>query len=188
MAAQGSNQHFHSNPHPAHDTALRYRKSRFLTFIFSALPGLNYMYLGLMKRGLFFMTSFFALIVIIKEIGISFLSFGIFMLICFCLFDSFRIRRQLVDGFDVPDGISDVLSFYKQNKKPILLIMLIVIGIATLRRMTGFFTVTFLESFTFMSILGVAWNFASFILWLIIIIAVCYIIAKIVSRNNKDDN
>jgi len=168
-------------PPPA-PSSLRYRKSKLLTFVFSFLPGLNYMYLGLMKRGLFFMTFFFSLGILIREIRIGMFSFTIFMLMCFCLFDSFRIRRLLKNGFDVPDSIDDVASFYRSNKKPVLLLFgsLIVFGI--LRRTADFLFSVLLESFVFSSILEIAFNVILFILGLLVLVLVCYIIARIVSR------
>ena len=167
---------------------LRYRKSKLLTFVFSLLPGLNYMYLGLMKRGLFFMTFFFALSILIREIRISMFSFTIFMLMCFCLFDSFRIRRLLKDGFDVPDSIDDVLSFYRSNKKTVLLLFGSLIAFGVLRRSTDFLFNVVLESFVFSSFLSVALNVVSFALWLLVIILTCYIIARIVSRKKDVGN
>jgi len=173
-------------PPPA-PSELRYRKSKLLTFLFSLLPGLNYMYLGLMKRGLFFMTFFFALSVLIREIRISMFSFTIFMLMCFCLFDSFRIRRLLRDGFDVPDSIDDVISFYKANKKPVWMLLGILVVFGVLRRMSDFFVNVVLGSFAFSAFLGVALNILLFALWLVAIVLVCYIIARIVSRKKDGE-
>ena len=176
------NQYQPHYPPPPPPSSLSHRKSKLLTFVFSLLPGLNYMYLGLMKRGLFFMTFFFALSALIREIRIGMFSFTIFMLMCFCLFDSFRIRRLLRDGFDVPDSIDDVTSFYRNNKKPVLLLLGSLIAFGVLRRSTDFLLGIFLESFVFSAFLGVALNVISFVLWLLAIILVCYIIARIVSR------
>ena len=175
-------------PPPPTPSSLRYRKSRLLTFIFSLLPGLNYMYLGLMKRGLFFMTFFFSLSVLIREIRIGMFSFTIFMLMCFCLFGSFRIRRLLQDGFDVPDSIDDVFSFYRSNKKPVWLLLGSLIAFGVLRRSSDFLAGVILESFVFSSFLAFALSAVSFVLWLLAIILTCYIIARIVSRKKDIDN
>ena len=40
------------------------KKSKFLTFVFSLLPGAGHMYLGLTKKGILFMASFFGIIFI----------------------------------------------------------------------------------------------------------------------------
>jgi len=179
--AQAQYNHYHFT----HDASLRNRKSKFLTFVFSALPGLNYMYLGLMKRGLFFMSLFFALTIVVREIRIGMFSLSVFMLICFCLFDSFRIRRLLRDGFDVPDSIDDVASFYRSNRKPVLLLIGILIFFAVMRRGATFFMTTVMESYAFSAFFSVAISVLSFVLWLLAIVLVCYIIAKIVSRRNN---
>lgn len=146
------------------------------------------MYLGLMKRGLFFMTFFFTLSVLIREIRISMFSFTVFMLMCFCLFDSFRIRRLLRDGFDVPDSIDDIISFYKANRKPVWMLLGILIVFGFLRRSADFFVNVVLGSFAFSALLGVALNIISFVLWLFAIVLVCYIIARIVSRKKDVDS
>jgi len=174
-------------PPPPAPSQLRHRKSKLLTFLFSLLPGLNYMYLGLMKRGLFFMTFFFSLSVLIREIRISMFSFTIFMLMCFCLFDSFRIRRLLRDGFDVPDSIDDVISFYKSNRKPVWMLFGILLAFGLLRRSADFFINVVMGSFAFSAFLGIALNVLSFVLWLGAIVLVCYIIARIVSRKKESE-
>jgi len=175
----------HNHYHFTHDANLRNRKSKFLTFAFSALPGLNYMYLGLMKRGLFFMSLFFALTIVVREIRIGMFSLSVFMLICFCLFDSFRIRRLLRNGFDVPDSIDDVASFYRSNRNPVLLLVCILIFFAVMRRGTTFFMTTVMENYAFSAFFSVALSILSFVLWLLAIVLVCYIIAKIVSRRSN---
>ncbi len=47
------------------------KKSRFLTFLFSLLPGAGHMYLGLMKSGVSFMGIFFFLIFVASWLNIS---------------------------------------------------------------------------------------------------------------------
>ncbi len=94
-----------------------------LTF-FLPIPGVNYMYEGLIKRGLAAMGGFFFLIY-----GFAVFSFWPFELIfgmslpiywLTCFFDSLRIRRQLNAGETVSDDINDMIAFVKTNKKIIL--------------------------------------------------------------------
>jgi len=172
----------------SHDVPLRFRKSRFLLFLFSALPGLNYMYLGLMKRGLFFLTFFFVTTILIRETRIGILGFGVFMLMCFCLFDAFRIRRLMRDGFDAPDSIDDVIAFYKGNKKATLLLFVILIAIGIVRRSVAFLVASAYESIAFATFVGTASTVATFILWLSLIILICFIITKVVSKKGNGDN
>ena len=173
---------------PVVDYSGRYRKSAFLTFLFSALPGLNYMYLGLMKRGLFFMTLFFVLVALIRETGANIISLSLFMLMCFCLFDGFRIRRNLNDGFDVPDTIEDVAAFVKRNKKITILLVIATVVFLILRRAAIFIINSdAFQEFVYGNIISVAMNLIFFMFGLLAIVAVCYIIAKLFSGNDKRD-
>lgn len=47
------------------------RKSRFLTFVFSMLPGAGHMYMGFMKIGVSFMSVFFFLIFLSSWLNIG---------------------------------------------------------------------------------------------------------------------
>jgi len=190
MQSQSFESHDHSSgtSHSNHDMPLRHRKSRLVTFVLSMLPGLNYMYLGLMKRGLFFMTLFFMLTFFVRETRVGALSFTVFMLICFCLFDAFRIRRLLRDGFSVPDNIDDVIAFYKNNKKLVWILGAILVVFSVLRRSRVFVMSVVLRNVAFSSFLGALLSVASLALWLGAIVLVCYIIAKIASKNGRDDN
>jgi len=194
--SNGYNQNYnHSSqppPPPADDYiynqghARRYRKSAFLTLILAIIPGLNYMYLGLMKRGLFFMTVFFATTVIIRETGARLLGFGVFMLICYALFDGLRIRRLMMDGFAVPDATDDVVEFSKQHKKPLLLFLAVTILFGILGRAGRALIYMITGNLVVGAILGVALNFFLFILGVFIIVVGCYIIAKFAVRSKAD--
>jgi hypothetical protein len=65
------------------------RKSAFLTFILSWLPGLGHLYLGLNKRGLQFMTAFFACIILIPLLPFVF-PFVLAILWFYSLFDALQ--------------------------------------------------------------------------------------------------
>jgi hypothetical protein len=99
-------------------------------------PGANYMYMGLIKRGLAAMSGFFLLIYLLITsftggaiaLGILF-SLSLPVLWFACFFDGFHIRRRINDGEVVEDGIGDVLSSLFRNKT-LALILLIIIGIA----------------------------------------------------------
>lgn len=97
-----------------------------LLFIFTAcipLPGLNYMYLGLIKRGLVTMGAFFGMI----YLGITFSdgSFGHLGLIFFfaipaiwlaSAFDGFRLRARINAGEVISDDLEDIIKFFRRNR------------------------------------------------------------------------
>lgn len=63
------------------------RKSRFLTFLFSLLPGAGHMYLGFMKNGVSFMAIFFFLIFVASWLNISPLIYAIPVIWFYSFFD-----------------------------------------------------------------------------------------------------
>ena len=172
-----------------HGPVRRYRKSAFLLFIFSAVPGLNYMYLGLMKRGLFFMTLFFIAIFASHELGIRLLMFAVFILMCYSLFDGFRARRLLMDGFVVPDASDDIIAFFKRHKAAVIILVLVAIftGLAGRagRLAAGVASAPFALS---RGMLSGAHDFISFGAALLVIVAGCYIAAKLISKIGKNED
>ena len=98
-----------------------------LLLIFSALPGVNYMYEGLIKRGLFILSGFFLTCYLAGSLS------GIFGLIIpimliTCVFDAFRIRGKLIANEYVPDSVEDILGFVRRYKAAILLILVFILG------------------------------------------------------------
>ena len=116
------------------------KKNRFLTFLFSIIPGVGHMYLGYMKRGVEFMTMFavsaylsFLFISFSRGNGIEFIGV-IFLIILpiiwfYQMFDSMHIISQMKrlqievpqdDGFFIPgfDNITniDALKVFKNRK------------------------------------------------------------------------
>jgi len=194
----GHNQHqqqFYQNNYnyshgPGPGQIRRYRKNGFLLFLLSAVPGLNYMYLGLMKRGLFIMTLFFGFIFLAHEIGTRLFMFCVYILICFSLFDSFRVRRLLTEGFVVLDASDDILSFFKENKKSIILFFIIAVLFGIIGRIGRFFMnmdIAYIPAGVG-SAFGAASNFLSFAAGLLVIVVGCYIVAKFISKQGKDKN
>ncbi|MDR3238990.1 MAG: hypothetical protein LBT44_02740, partial [Clostridiales bacterium] len=85
-------------------------------FIFSFLaPGINYMYEGLIKRGLFALSSFFLCAYLAAILNQPFFGCLIPILWITCIFDGFHIRRKINAGVTVEDSIDDVLGFLKKN-------------------------------------------------------------------------
>ena len=101
-----------------------------LLFLFSCFfpPGTNYMYMGLIKRGLATMSGFFLLIYMVSVAPwrlTTLFAFGIPILFITCIFDGFSIRRRINAGEAVPDGVGDFISTMLHNK----VVTLIILGI-----------------------------------------------------------
>lgn len=86
-------------------------KSKFLTFLFSLVPGVGHMYLGLMQRGLHFLTLFFGVIFLMIITNLGQLSLFLPVIWFYNVFDALQ-RYQLIkeadpatfnlEGFDQP--------------------------------------------------------------------------------------
>jgi hypothetical protein len=97
------------------------KRSSFLTFIASLIPGLGYMYLGLIKRGIQAMVIFFLIEPLFKFIGLGGLSSIISIPLWFYLFfDTFNIAHKLDRGEFVSDS-DFIFSKYHNfnNKEPV---------------------------------------------------------------------
>ena len=113
-----------------------------LLFFFSIvipLPGLNYMYLGLVKRGLVAMGTFFGLIYMIIQLSISntwplgiMFIFAIPILWLACTFDSFRLRERMNRGEVVTDNIDDIIAFIRRNRVLLTGLMLLLVAVHVL--------------------------------------------------------
>ena len=82
-------------------------------------PGANYMYMGLIKRGLATMAGFFLLIFFIAGSSFPFsmlLVFSLVVLIFSSIFDGFNVRRRLNAGEAVRDDVGDVVNSVISNK------------------------------------------------------------------------
>ena len=116
-----------------------------LLFFFSLCfpPGANYMYMGLMKRGLAAMCGFFLLIFV--AIGSSFplalllwLAVPVFYISSF--FDGFNVRRRINAGEVVRDDVGDALNGIISNKF-LRTLVLVVIAIVLIVNVVGFASV-----------------------------------------------
>jgi len=114
-----------------------------LLFLFSFFfpSGVNYMFMGLIKRGLAALVGFF---LIIYFIGVSnmplTLLFGLALpvYILTCIFDGFNIRRRINAGEAVGDNIDGVILFLKRNKV-VAGVLLAIIGFSVLGTVMGIF-------------------------------------------------
>jgi len=100
-----------------------------LLFLFSFLPGANYMYMGLLKRGLAVMSVFFLLIFMVSSTNMPLqlmLIFAIPVVFITSFFDGFNLRRRINAGEEVRDDIGDALNSILQNKFLCTLILVVI--------------------------------------------------------------
>ena len=103
-----------------------------LLFLFSViipLPGLNYMYMGLIKRGLMAMSVFFGLIFMGTQLtgGFGIFAFAIPILVITCIFDGFNLRRRINSGEEISDSIDDIIDTVKRNRRIIVSFLLLLV-------------------------------------------------------------
>jgi len=90
-------------------------------FLLSCLPGLNFMAMGLMKRGLFFMSAFFGLVYLINVFhGLA--VFPIVVLFFASICDAQSKRRRINNGEYVNDDIDDIIRFTVKYKTLLIVI------------------------------------------------------------------
>lgn len=80
------------------------RKSRFWAFIFSMVPGVGYLYLGLMNRGLQTMLLFFGSIFLVSFIGFEqIMALVAPVVIFYTIFDTQQMIKDINAGLPVED-------------------------------------------------------------------------------------
>ena len=130
-------EHPHTPPHH-HGTYPIRRPSRFWLFVLSPLPGLSHMYLGLIRRGLFYMASLALLIFLTTAIAPSILviltSFAKFAIFAVAFFESFAIRRDIVMGKDVSDSTPNIAALRKNKTlfAAVIIVVAVVVGLRVL--------------------------------------------------------
>lgn len=92
-------------------------RSKAALFILSFLPGLGYMYLGLIKRGLLVMSAFFLNIYLLAEFSVPLLAFLVPVIFFASFFDGFSILRRINAGEAVTDSIDDIKGFVSRNRR-----------------------------------------------------------------------
>lgn len=84
-------------------------KNRFLTFLFSLIPGAGHMYLGLMKKGVSLMLAFGAVFTLCNFLNIGLINFILPVIWFYCFFDTLTLSR-----FDPHDRAIDEANFMEQ--------------------------------------------------------------------------
>ena len=100
-----------------------------LFFTICMPPGVNYMFEGLIKRGLFILSSFFLSIYFASVMNEPIFGFITAIMWITCAFDAFNIRRRLNAGEKVPDSVDDLLGFIKKYKTAIIIVFMAIIGL-----------------------------------------------------------
>ena len=96
------------------------KKSSFLTFCFSFLPGAGQMYMGFMKRGISLMSAFFFLIFISTWLSLGPLMFAMPVIWFFAFFDTHNLRAMPDDEFyAMEDNYILIPEFAKEKSKVI---------------------------------------------------------------------
>lgn len=104
------------------------RPSRFWLFALSVLPGLSHMYLGLIKRGLFYISTFALIAFLTVTLGGPFTiitGLGITALYAVAFFEAFAIRRDIVMGKEVSDSVPVI-----GKNKTVLVVIAVVVAAA----------------------------------------------------------
>ncbi|HWT73404.1 MAG TPA: hypothetical protein VN258_01575 [Mobilitalea sp.] len=116
------------------------KKSSFLTFCFSFLPGAGQMYMGFMKRGVSLMSAFFLLIFISVWLDSGTLMLAMPILWFFAFFDTFNLRAMPDDEFYameddyliIPEFAKEKTKILQSKYRNLLALVLIFVGFSML--------------------------------------------------------
>jgi len=93
------------------------KRSKFLTFLFSLVPGAGQMYLGFMKQGITIMTTFFLAIFLADFLRISFIIVVLPVLWCYGFFDTINKASLSPDELECIEDKSIFSSFFPDGVK-----------------------------------------------------------------------
>ncbi|MDD3173228.1 MAG: hypothetical protein PHF63_06160 [Herbinix sp.] len=116
------------------------KKSSFLTFCFSFLPGAGQMYMGFMKRGISLMSAFFLLIFLSSWLNLGPLMFVMPVIWFYAFFDTFNLRAMPDDEFYameddyilIPEFAKEKSRVLQSKNRTVLAVALIIIGFTIL--------------------------------------------------------
>jgi len=125
---------------PPYPTSGRISKGALIFFSLFFPPGANYMYMGLIKRGLAVMCAFFLTIFLVINVSWPLMLLFIFALpvIYFSsLMDGLNICHRINAGEPVRDEIGETLNGILRNRT-LRTILLVIIAVALLGQIVGF--------------------------------------------------
>lgn len=116
------------------------KKSSFLTFCFSLLPGAGQMYMGFMKRGTSLMSAFFLLIFFSSWLSLGPLMLAMPVIWFFAFFDALNLKAMPDDEFYamedafilIPEFAKDKALAFQSKYRQVVAGVLIIIGISIL--------------------------------------------------------
>lgn len=119
---------------------MRRKKSSFLAFFCSLIPGAGEMYIGFMKRGLSIMLIFWGLIFISAWSGLGSLLFGMPIIWFYSFFEVHNLRsmpEQMLDEmsdeyFLLPDINTDKMKSIQNKYRNLFALILIILGLSIL--------------------------------------------------------
>lgn len=119
---------------------MKRKKSSFLAFFCSLIPGAGEMYIGFMKRGLSIMLIFWGLIFISAWSGLGSLLFGLPIVWFYSFFEVHNLRsmpEQMLDDmkdeyFLLPEFNSEKMKYLQDKYRNIFALILIILGISIL--------------------------------------------------------
>ncbi len=94
--------------------------NKVLTFILSFIPGCGHMYIGLMKRGVFILFSFFACCYLAVSVFYRVFTIGFIIIWFFSFFDAYNCRKKLESGKEVIDDVDDIKGFLIKHRRIIV--------------------------------------------------------------------
>lgn len=175
---------FHTKEPEVTNVEATKKKSLFILFLFSFIitppMGLDYLYLGLKKRALFFLL-FSAVLYIapmllfsIDSEQIFFTTVVIFFMFRFPIFfNVFRMRRKLAMGIHIEDSIQDIASIFKAYK---VLIIAIVVSVLILFRDSLIIPIIFIPSAIVVGV-GIV-SALTLLLGMIFLFLTCFVMLK----------
>ncbi|MCL2235815.1 MAG: hypothetical protein FWB98_05180 [Defluviitaleaceae bacterium] len=104
------------HPHITYGGHKPRKPSRFILLMLAFLPGLGHMYLGLIRRGLFYLagTAFLVFLTVQFAMTIPLMTiltgFSIFALMAVGFFEGFALRRDMVAGKEVVDALPKFIT------------------------------------------------------------------------------
>lgn len=121
--------HVHHYEHHTHHTATggKRRISRLLLLMFSCMPGINYMFMGLMKRGVYALGAFMLAGYCAGTLESPLIGIVAGMIYVVSFFDGFHVRRKLINGEYVEDGFSGITNAILRHKLPLGIVTLLLV-------------------------------------------------------------
>jgi len=94
--------------------------NKIIIMLLSFIPGCGHMYMGLMKRGMFILVSFFSCSYLATSVFYRVFIVGFIIIWLFGVFDAYNCRKKLNMGKAVSDDVDDIKKFLMKHRKIII--------------------------------------------------------------------